>query len=113
MSRAPVAAVAAVGVLVTVLHAHSVAAVAVVNVAQRSSPFDEGWLFNRGDVPSPDGPCDFPIDLGDTQCFGLSFVPNAVTTEACADACCSDSTCATWQWCPRWVVWRKASLTCV
>jgi hypothetical protein len=91
-------AVAAVGVFAAL-----VSPTAGVAAAQRSSPFDDGWLFNRGDVPAADGRCDFPIDLGDTQCMGLSFVPNAVSTDACAEACCRDVNCATWQWCPRFV----------
>jgi hypothetical protein len=72
---------------------------ATIDGLQRDSAFDDSWLFFRGDN-SP-GPCSFPIDLGDVQCMGLTPVPSATTTDACAQACCAASTeCQTWQFCP-------------
>lgn len=44
-------------------------------------------------------PCDFPTPLNDVQCSGLRGV--AATDEPeCAAACCADSTCEVYQWCP-------------
>ena len=64
------------------------------------SLFDDHWKFNRGDSLPAD--CSFPLDMGSQQCNGLSRVPSADTTAACAAACCARSAqgCETWQFCP-------------
>lgn len=57
-----------------------------------------------GDDGQDDG-CDacqasaFPIDLNNTQCFGLSKQPSVTGADDCRDACCEDRGCSVWQWC--------------
>ena len=78
------------------------AAISVASSYPSSSfdtPFDDNWLFHRGDGPPRDCPSAFPEDLGDYQCFGLNM-NMAATADACRDACCVDDGCETWQFCP-------------
>lgn len=81
----------------------SLAVVVVCAAAPRERLFDENWRFHRGDAPSStcNPTVDFPADLKDTRCMGLSRVTAAdASAEACAQACCDAGTsCVTWQWC--------------
>eukprot|EP00658_Telonema_sp_P-2_P013778 TRINITY_DN15226_c0_g1_i2.p1 TRINITY_DN15226_c0_g1~~TRINITY_DN15226_c0_g1_i2.p1 ORF type:complete len:757 (+),score=163.08 TRINITY_DN15226_c0_g1_i2:176-2446(+) len=70
---------------------------ALGSAAARS--FDADWRFYRGDAPA-NASCDFSVDLGATQCFGLEHVIAATTTDQCRQACCLLSGCQTWQFCP-------------
>lgn len=67
----------------------------------RDNLFDNNFLFYRGDSPQR-SLCDsssFPEDLGQTQCFGLRHVV-AYNEAQCQDACCIETNCSTWQFCP-------------
>lgn len=62
---------------------------------------DHGWLFQAGSA----GICtnttaQFPVDMTDVQCFGLSEVTSATGEADCANACCGEAECQTYQWCP-------------
>ena len=42
----------------------------------------------------------FPVDMCDTQCFGLSQVSAAKSLSECQQSCCASSTCSVYEWCP-------------
>jgi hypothetical protein len=70
-------------------------------------------FFQNGDVGVDSCPADFnnvpgcdacgegafPVNLTDTQCFGLQHLTSVASEEACFAACCGDPTCNVWQWC--------------
>lgn len=62
---------------------------------------DFNWLFHLGTddlVTCSDN--DFPIDMKGVQCKGLKQIPSAKNISECRNACCGDSSCGTYQWCP-------------
>eukprot|EP01084_Bolivina_argentea_P180807 312361_1 len=61
--------------------------------------FDFNWLFTI--IPNQYLNCSassFPKDMNGMQCFGLSTGPGGGIQE-CIDACCSDPSCAVYQYC--------------
>jgi len=62
---------------------------------------DFDWLFHLGQqglYPNCSDE-DFPINMMGVQCQGLSQATASNISE-CRDACCGDTNCATYQWCP-------------
>jgi hypothetical protein len=54
-------------------------------------------------VSAMNGDCtaaSFPIELNNTQCYGLDQASHA-SQEECVNACCEDTDCEVWQWCPK------------
>lgn len=86
------------------------AAALAVGLAALASPcagsrtrflLDQGWLFQPGSA----GVCSnatsqFPVDMTGVQCFGLTQVTTAQSEADCANACCGEAECQTYQWCP-------------
>ena len=59
--------------------------------------FDFGWRFSLGDFPAHCEASAFPRDLSKVECMGLSQ-SNAANADECRDACCSQTSCAIWQY---------------
>lgn len=74
--------------------------------ADRSSLFDDGWRFYRGDAPASKASCPkslFPAKIG--RCYGLTEKAGVTNENDCRQACCdigfAGGDCKTWQWCPQ------------
>ena len=78
--------------------------------AREEINFDFGWRFYLGDL-IPCNPHAFPIDLDNVQCKGLS--PNSADNSThCREACCTNPSCAIWQFSDSDGCWMGSSNDC-
>eukprot|EP01084_Bolivina_argentea_P215362 365614_1 len=62
---------------------------------------DFEWKFHLGDaVFNNCTDASFPINMTNIRCNGLTHVTSATNIDECRNACCGDTNCQTYQWCP-------------
>ena len=62
---------------------------------------DSSWRFNLGSsAPVKCTDSQFPTDLTNKQCMGLTQAAQYADEEGCRDGCCGSNDCEVWQWCP-------------
>lgn len=75
---------------------------APVLAARTQYLLDYGWRFEL-QQPGPPPQCppstQWPFDLTNVQCMGLTQLQGATDEQSCLNACCANGQCETYQWC--------------
>jgi Glycoside hydrolase family 2 C-terminal domain 5/Glycosyl hydrolases family 2, TIM barrel domain/Glycosyl hydrolases family 2, sugar binding domain/Domain of unknown function (DUF4982)/Glycosyl hydrolases family 2 len=74
----------------------AVSSLSVSLASREESRFNLGWRFAY-DVPASECVANFPTNMSNIECQGLSNAP-ASSPEECEQACCLSSTCQVWQY---------------